>query len=347
MIAGDSFLSYDPQWLITKSQFQSMKNEAKNLNLKLQSRGMSKVSFLSTSLHNPTNENVKNDITDNINSRSLYECDHNVMNIINSLLRELDLSHDQLMTQELIIKEREKDNSLLKAKVNQNISNAVENQKKVIDLEMKVVRLELQATELNDRKTAIDNELREIKSKFNLAKDCNTVEKRNALKENNNIIERIIFKNPKENTKRDHLYITKAKAIGGESKNRYRTNLLAQNNLLNGFLQNTYNCLSHLRETHGLASIASTFIPNKQQLAENQSKQISLSDLDAKLVNLIRNIQHEPLVGMDDTFKFHKIGVERQKEISHLKKEIEIIKKSYDRAINELNSLKQNHNILL
>lgn len=304
---------------------------------------MTAVAFLSSNLPYSGRKATDSAMFDRVSGAELYESDQKMATIISSLLKELDLLQDQMMTQETLIRQKEKENCHLKAEISRSASLELKNRKKNIDLESKVVKLELQAADFRIQSAGVANELRETKGRYNLLKEAMEVEKRSMLIENGIVKRRLLQSTSRQNKR---MATERTGPLTRLPKN-LRNDLVEQNKQLNGFIQSTYHCLWQLKETQGLASVPSSFIPPDNQLKEDIFTPVLLTDIDEKLVKLIKSIQQEPILGTDDTFRFHRLGAEKQREIAKLKREIEEVRESYAQATRELERARAGRDVSL
>ncbi|ODQ45959.1 hypothetical protein PICMEDRAFT_148045 [Pichia membranifaciens NRRL Y-2026] len=309
---------------------QTIMNASKIVNTKLQSRGNNKLKFFTLEPPKKIQE--------------VYNHDKQVINIISSLLTELEMSKKLGISQEKLMNEKAKEKAHWKKLAGQAEIIRLKNERRIRDLEVEALKLKFTVDDLKERKKGVEQRVREIKNGWETYKCQVTKEK---LRAEINIKESVKKLKLRYHPNENGTASVKRQKIERDSSlsNKVKSALLnenerAQNDLcmIFGFIQNLYKCLEKLKASDGGCPIDRTFLVNRDKTVEfknDLSVPHLLTKLDSDFRCVLNEIKNEPF-GTDDTFRSKRIGVEKQREIVLLKERLSSLQKQLNKAVDTI-----------
>ncbi|KAG0671600.1 hypothetical protein C6P40_004642 [Pichia californica] len=313
---------------------QTIIQASKNINLKLQIRGFDELAFFTVK---PPH-----------NKKDIYEHDKNVINVINSLISELELYKRMNDSQEKISDKNTREKNYWKESAGRLEIARIKNERRIRDLEVESLKFKFTIDELSERKKGVESRVRNIKNEWKTYRNEVSRQKRKFELDRDELIDKIKLKyNPKFNRrnteykhKLDNLKHSEIITDLLKEKDEARHNFLK----IYGFNKNLYNCLENLKASDGNCPINNSFLATDDELHENNiSGEISskiFRHLDSLFVKILNDIRNEPF-GSNDTFRFKKIGVDRKSEIYLLKEQLNTLQDNYDKVLNTMNERKE------
>lgn len=312
------------------SEKQTIMTASKIINTKLEARGSNEINFFT--LKSP--ENI----------REIYNHDKQVINIINSLMTEIDMCKKLNISHEIIVNEKVKERDHWKKLAAQAEILRMKSDRRIRDLEVETMKLKLTVKDLKERKKRMEQRIRQIKNEW---KTCRVQLIRDKLKADASR-EELVYKLKSKN---QHHRINKERKKqkqqeGNNLQNRelYRDSLTEKEKSKNelfkalNFMENLYKCLERMRVSDGHSPVDKTFLVNADTMYDSANYKCSvtylLAQLDAKFISILNEIKSEPF-GSNDTFRSKRIGAEKQREISSLKRRLDILQRNYDEIVDK------------
>ncbi|GAV27751.1 hypothetical protein PMKS-001219 [Pichia membranifaciens] len=315
---------------------QTIMNASKIVNTKLRSRGNSKLKFFTLEPPKKIQE--------------VYDHDKQVINIISSLLTELEMSKKLGLSQEKLMNEKAKEKDHWKKMAGQAEIVRLKNERRIRDLEVEALKLKFTVDDLKARKKGVEQRIREIKNGWETYK-CQVI--REKLRAEVNIEESVKKLKSRYRPIENGTARTKRQKLERDSSlsNKVLPALLAENEraqsdlcMVFNFIQNLYNCLKKLKASDGGCPIDRTFLVNRENPVDfgkpDSTVPYLLTKLDTKFICVLNDIKSEPF-GTDDTFRSKRIGVEKQREISILRERLSTLQKQFNEAVDTMEKEKK------
>lgn len=343
---ADKDAIYQPKYITIAErpnliQRKKIQKASREINMKLEAKGNGLIKFFTT--------DPPKDI------REIYEHDKQVINIINLLLTEIELSGKMRKVQETVVDEKIRETDHWKKQIGRAEVMKIKSDRRIRELEVQILKLNFTANDLIERKKALENRIRQVRDGWETYKSQVERDKRKAEISREDLMDKLKFKR-----KSDLLSFNPAKrqrkngriATDTESTSEIVLKLLSEKEQMhNDFLRiysfnrRLYDCLERLKISDGTCDIDETFL-----ISQKESKKLDeipfndasslLHDMDLKFINLLRNIKSDPF-GSDDTFRSKRIGITKQREIELLKNQLNELQQNYDSVVNTMHKWKE------
>jgi hypothetical protein len=309
---------------------------AESLDKKLKARGDAKITFWTVEAPLSPDDVYQNDI------KIIAELKH-LLNEI-ELHREVKLANAEVMRHKIREVEYWKD-QLSKAQTKKRADES-----RLRELELDNLKLKMTVRNLIERRKSIETRIRDVRNGWKYYREQIEREKRKerALSENIRKLSR------SRSFAHDRDYQTSNRKGGNSWDSSLPTSgvvmdLISEKEVilsnvlkLTSFVRRVYDCLERLKASDGNYPVEDTFLVDEQELDEIKQEDVDyfLTNMNQRFKELLNEIRTEPF-GSDDTFKFKRIGRQKQQEVIVLEKKLSQLQQNYDRVVKTMEDWKK------